>query len=682
MAVKPHENIRIKVVQLLRKLLKDIVEYRYKVRIIDYNTYNILLKLLDSEEIVILMRQEIYVNGTRMSVDMGLGSKIVFDFKSSEKEFDEAKRKAESDYWRVVSTADFFIITNWDKWKIYKVNKIEAKLEQEREFNVYEATVFLKTQVIPQLKEIKIPPLPQNVEILYKLDHKELLENLKNAFNIVKNEPGIKPLYEAYKSMMSMLYGDAEEIFFEDLFIRHTYMQIAVLASLTACLGDTGSVEDVCSGSLIKIDIALPYLNWWKIALYNDKDKAKSIIKKVLEEIVTRANIIDWSLNAAEDVFRTLYEFLVEPPVRRKLGEYYTPIWLVEMIINEFDVKEKIVLDPFCGSGTFLIKTFYKKINEGEDPEKALNEIVGFDINPLAISVARSELVIAYKRKTGKKPEYPPHIYHVDTLAIWFGGDVVHIKGFKEILSKARTYLETLLNFGQIKISSTSEILSILRILEKNLTYAIKFAFNECKLDVKRLEESIEDYLEQLLRSFENSFIQNFLQHFKKQAIARSIANLILNHGGNDVWAVVLVSIYASILMTRFKPDIIVTNPPWIPVTEYNAPYSSNIREYMLKKIKKRIKNKAGQIVTGADIASASLGKSVELVNEGVAFIMNKDQLFNYRFSTPAGIVASYCILEDILKNTRTRVKLFYFDFDVFGHGVHPAVIIIKGIKS
>jgi len=676
MAVKPHENIRLKVVQLLRRLLKEIVEYRYKVGIIDYNTYNILLKLLDSEEIVILMPQEIYVEGTTMSVDMGLGNKIVFDFKSSEQEFDKAKRRAESDYWHVVSKADFFIITNWDKWKIYEVNKIEGKLEDEREFNVREATEFLKTQVIPQLKEIKIPPLPQNVEILYKLDHKELLENLKNAFNIVKNEPRIKPLYEAYKSMMSMLYGDAEEEFFEELFIRHTYMQMAVLASLTACLGYTGNVEDVCSGYLIKIDIALPYLNWWKMALHNDK--AKSIIKKVLEEIVTRANIIDWSLNAAEDVFRTLYEFLVEPPVRRKLGEYYTPIWLVEMLINEFDVKEKIVLDPFCGSGTFLIKTFYKKIKEGEKPEKALNEIVGFDINPLAISVARAELVITYKRVTDMEPEYPPHVYHVDTFAIWFGGEVVHVTGFKEMLNKARTYLQSLINFGQIKLSDTSEILTILRTLEKDLTNAIRYSYKSCGLDVKCIGEKIERYLEQRLSSFKNSFIQNFLEHFKKDALAKSIANLIVNYGGNDVWAVVLISIYTPILMTKFKPDIIVTNPPWIPVTEYKAPYSNNIREYMLKKIKKRIKDKAGQVIIGADIASAALGKSIELTSVGVAFIMNKDQLFNYRFSTPAGIVASYCILEDILKNTNSRIKLFYFDYDVFRHGVHPAVIIVK----
>jgi hypothetical protein len=674
MAVKKHETVRIQVIQLLRELLKSAVNETYRIKK-DHHSYT-LLKLLDSEEIVTLMPQEIYVEGEKKSIDMALGNKVVFDFKSSEQEFDKAESDAKDKYWSIVSKVDFFIVTNWDKWRIYRVTKTEAKLDLEDEFDIYEARKFLRTQIIPQLKEIKIPPLPQNVEILYKLDHKELLKDLMQAFNIVRNEPNIKPLYEAYKSMVGMLYGEAEEKFFEDLFIRHTYMQMVVLASLTACLEKRGKIESICSGSLVNIDIALPYLNWWKAALYNDE--AKNILERVLTEIVGRANIIDWSLNTAEDVFRTLYEFLVEPPVRRKLGEYYTPLWLVEMILNEFDVKEKIVLDPFCGSGTFLIKTFYKKINEGEKPDKALNEMVGFDINPLGVTVARAELIIAYKRVTGKEPENPPHVYHIDTLASWFGEEIILVAGLDELAKKARTYLQTMINFNQLKLDNTFEILTSLRNLERTLTYAIKFSFNECGLNIKCLEEKIENYLEQNLSNLKDSFTQNFLDHFKKDAIAKSIANLIVKYGGNDVWAVVLISIYTPILMTRFKPDIIVTNPPWIPVTEYKAPYSNKVREYMLGKIRKRIKDKAGQVIVGADVAAAALGKSIEFAKEGIAFIMNKDQLFNYKSSEHAGIIATFCILEDLLKNTEAKIKLFDFDFDIFKHGIYPAVIIIK----
>jgi hypothetical protein len=230
---------------------------------------------------------------------------------------------------------------------------------------------------------------------------------------------------------MRMLYGEASEEFFEDLFIRHTYMHIAVLASLSVALEKSGSPEDICSGSLLKVDVALPYLNWWRATLRDEE--AKKHAGKVLTEVVRRANLIDWSQNTAEDVFRTLYEFLVEPPVRRRLGEYYTPPWLVETIINEFNVGKKIVLDPFCGSGTFLVKTLHRKIELKEDVDEAFGEVVGFDVNPLAVAVARAELVLAYKRSSGKEPENPPHVYHIDTFATLFGEETTLFPGLERI---------------------------------------------------------------------------------------------------------------------------------------------------------------------------------------------------------------------------------------------------------
>jgi len=166
----------------------------------------------------------------------------------------------------------------------------------------------------------------------------------------------------------------------------------------------------------------------------------------------------------------------------------------------------------------------------------------------------------------------------------------------------------------------------------------------------------------------------------------------------------VLISIYAPILMTYFKPDIIITNPPWKHVTEYKAPYADKIREYMLKGIisslyrgilglrsyprygvvelsrhrRRSVRGKASQVLAGADVATAALCKSIELARDGVGFIMNRDQLFNHKHSTPAGIVATYCMLEGLLKNSNAKVKLFDFDFDVFQHGIYPAVIIVK----
>ena len=669
--VKLHENVRASVITLLRDLLKEVVEEKYWLTKDPHSL--LLMRLLGSEEITLLMPQEVYVGSERKSVDMTLGNTIVFEFKSSEREFAEAEESARTKYWHVVSRARYYIVTNWDRWRIYSVTKDGLGLEMEggRE----EARKRLRL-IISQLEEIKIPPLPGNVEALYKLDYEEKFHKyLREAFEKVKEHPNIKPLYEAYRSIMSMLYGAANEEFFIDLFIRHTYMQLAVMASLSATLGKSGKHEELASGSLINVDIALPYLNWWRQARrYNDD--ARKLIDEVLEEVVDRTYMISWSSGVAEDVFRMLYEFLMEPTVRRKLGEYYTPLWLVEMMLNEFgNIRGKIILDPFCGSGTFLVTAFHRKVNLGESPDDAYNEVVGFDVNPLAVAVARAELIIAYWRRTQKEPENPPHIYHIDTFAIWFGEGSILIPGLNEVASKARSFLQTLINFGFVNLGGTRDILVLLRDIEKSLTLAIRFAYRKCGLRTDCLEKMIETYLEEQLKGYQHDFIQSFLDHFKKSSASGTIAKLIVNHGGNDVWGTVFMSIYASILMTKFRPDVIITNPPWIPVTEYQAPYSNKIREYMLEKINMCVKDKKAQILTGADVASAALGKSIGLADE-VAYIMNEDQLFNHRHSTPAGIVATYCILKNTLRDG--NVKLYHFDFDVFQHGIKPAVIIIK----
>jgi len=69
---------------------------------------------------------------------------------------------------------------------------------------------------------------------------------------------------------------------------------------------------------------------------------------------------------------------------------------------------------------------------------------VGFDVNPLAVTVARAELVLAYRRASGKEPENPPHVYHADTFAMWFGGHRTPAVELEELAKKAWDYFDIL----------------------------------------------------------------------------------------------------------------------------------------------------------------------------------------------------------------------------------------------
>jgi len=111
-----------------------------------------------------------------------------------------------------------------------------------------------------------------------------------------------------------------------------------------------------------------------------------------------------------EDFFKEIYEEIVERGLRHRTGEYYTPEWLVELVLQEALAlwREKSsepprILDPACGSGTFLynaIRLLRRELSEkGKSEEEILkfilNNILGVDINPLAVTIARANYVLA-----------------------------------------------------------------------------------------------------------------------------------------------------------------------------------------------------------------------------------------------------------------------------------------------
>ena len=87
--------------------------------------------------------------------------------------------------------------------------------------------------------------------------------------------------------------------------------------------------------------------------------------------------------NPDEDVLKGVYQELIDLDTRHALGEYYTPDWLCERIVKEFNFKptDKI-LDPSCGSGSFLRAAIHrlKEQNPGIQPEQINNCIYGIDI--------------------------------------------------------------------------------------------------------------------------------------------------------------------------------------------------------------------------------------------------------------------------------------------------------------
>ena len=116
--------------------------------------------------------------------------------------------------------------------------------------------------------------------------------------------------------------------------------------------------------------------------------------------------LMRFSWGAVEhDVMKVLYESVIAAEQRHKLGEYYTPDWLAERMVAEIvdSPLEQRVLDPACGSGTFLFHAVRRYLRAADDagqpPAEAIGgasqHVFGIDVHPLAVTFARVTYLLA-----------------------------------------------------------------------------------------------------------------------------------------------------------------------------------------------------------------------------------------------------------------------------------------------
>ncbi len=124
----------------------------------------------------------------------------------------------------------------------------------------------------------------------------------------------------------------------------------------------------------------------------------------------------------SNDLLKLFYQNLVPETLRKSLGEFYTPDWLVSFTLNQIGRVDWInnrTLDPTCGSGSFLLEVIKRKVEAAKKVKMSSSKILenlvssvwGFDLNPLAVQTARVNYLIAIadllNQNPGKRIEIP-----------------------------------------------------------------------------------------------------------------------------------------------------------------------------------------------------------------------------------------------------------------------------------
>lgn len=164
-----------------------------------------------------------------------------------------------------------------------------------------------------------------------------------------------------------------------------------------------GIFRELGIANLLEGDFFGWYLDVWDEPIYQATKEIVSTLANY--SLVT----LDVDPDSSRDLLKKLYQQLMPGELRHNLGEYYTPDWLAERLLNMLEGgkfkgdPDKRLIDPACGSGTFLVIAIKKireyaadrMLPESQVLDKILSNVVGFDLNPLAVISARTNYLLA-----------------------------------------------------------------------------------------------------------------------------------------------------------------------------------------------------------------------------------------------------------------------------------------------
>jgi SAM-dependent methyltransferase len=202
------------------------------------------------------------------------------------------------------------------------------------------------------------------------------------------------------RSALGSQFADTDE-----LFVEHTYLVLLSTLIGHAVVGFDLNAARNNSGVLLSGQLferaGLPgvgqagFFDWVL-------DSAKGA--DVVSDIARRVASFEWK-DVDHDVLKALYQSVIPPEVRKRLGEYYTPDWLAKRMVDQVvnDPLHQRVLDPACGSGTFLFHAVRRQLSAAAEANTPVADalravttsVFGMDLHPVAVALAQTTYLLA-----------------------------------------------------------------------------------------------------------------------------------------------------------------------------------------------------------------------------------------------------------------------------------------------
>ena len=431
----------------------------------------------------------------------------------------------------------------------------------------------------------------------------------------------------------------------DHLFIRHTYLSLVIGMAVQASFGidllqvAEADPSDLLQGRRFRDATGLSGIIESDFFAWPDEVGGHDLMRTLARRVAR----FDWA-NAPPDIAAILYETVIPPEERRTLGEYYTPAWLARTMVRELidDPLNRRVLDPACGSGTFVAEAVghfleaagnrqnqdfrdYEIDRIGDvgslhpnnpdnpvnpvnpdsdnprslDPKELLDRlrvaVTGIDVHPVAVHLARAAWALAARPaieaavRAGYDASGSVPVYLGDALQLrfragdLFAGQQVTIQVDDDANSEL-TFPVSLVDRADTFDSLMSQVAADIELGGSGAGYDPLIALDD---------HGIADPNERAILSDTIATLQR-----------------LHNEGRNHIWAYYTRNLVRPVALSRTRVDVVIGNPPWL---NYNQ--TADILRDELERQSKSLYGiwVGGRYASNQDVAGLFYARSVDL---------------------------------------------------------------------
>lgn len=293
-----------------------------------------------------------------------------------------------------------------------------------------------------------------------------------------------------------------------------------------------------------------------------------------LRGLARRLTRFDWS-SVNHDVLKILYESIIGSDMRRRMGEYYTPDWLAEGIVESAITNplNQRVLDPSCGSGTFLFHAVRRYLAAADAAHRPIGtsltdlsrHVVGVDLHPVAVALARVTYLLAIGRdrlSSKKRGPVTIPVYLGDSMQWRERLDLFTEDHMKLSAGHGASLYEDWLRFPRHLLDDPSR-------------------FDRIVVQLAALAAKPRDI--DTVPSLQAVFHRMAIAEADRPMISETFAAMcrLQDEGRNHIWSYFLRNLARPIwfAMRENRVDLLIGNPPWLTYRSMPSDMQSSFKQ-------------------------------------------------------------------------------------------------------